>query len=97
MGYLIADLAYLLAILCDLGAVLLIVEWLVHVLPGAWLNPIRRGLFKLCFPLLKLSDQFLPFRWDSFNARGLLTAFLLLAISRCGIPWLVVFSYSLRG
>ena len=97
MGYLIADFAYLLAVLCDLGAVLLILEWLLHVLPGGTLNPIRRGLFALTFPLLKWSDRFLSFRWDTFNSRGLLTAVLLLAVSRCAVPWLVLFSYTLRG
>lgn len=97
MGYCIADLAYFFALLCDLCAFLLIVEWLVHVLPGAWLNPVRRGLFEVSFPLLKWSDRFLSFRLDSFNARGLLTALLLLVISFCGVPWLVVFSYSMRG
>ncbi len=97
MAYLLANLAYLLSLLSDLTAFLLIMEWLVHVLPGAWLNPVRRGLFEIIFPLLKFSDRFLSFRLDSFNARGLLTAVLLLAVNWFGIPWLVVFSYSLRG
>lgn len=97
MAYLIADIAYLLSLLCDLGAFLLIVEWIVHVLPGAWLNPVRRGLFEISFPVLKWSDRFLSFQLDSFNSRGLLTALLLLIISCYGVPWLVVFSYSLRG
>ncbi len=96
MAYLIANLAYLLSLLCDVTAFLLIMEWLVHVLPGAWLNSVRRGLFEIVFPLLKFSDQFLSFRLDSFNARGFLTAVLLLAINWLGIPWLVAFSYSLR-
>jgi hypothetical protein len=97
MAYLIADFAYLLSFICDLGAFLLIVEWLVHVLPGPWLNPVRRMMFEISYPLLKWSDRFFSFQADSFNARGLLTAILLLVISYCGIPWLVVFSYSLRG
>lgn len=97
MGYFISNLAYLLALLCDLGAFLLILEWLVHVLPGAWLNPARKALFEISFPLLKWSDKFLSFKMDSFNARGLLTAVLLLAISFCGLPWVVVLSYSMRG
>lgn len=97
MGYLIADLSYFLVLLCDLGAFLLVLEWSAHVLPGAWINPFRRGLFNLSFPLLKWSDRFFSFRWDSFDARGLLTAILLFVISHCGIPWLVVYSYSLRG
>ena len=97
MAYFISDLAYFLSFLCDLGALLLIVEWLVHALPGAWLNPVRKGFFELSFPLLQWSDRFLSFRLDSFNARGLLTALLLLAVGFCGIPWLVVLGYSLRG
>ena len=97
MTYLISNLAYGLSLLCNLGAFLLIVEWLVHTLPGAWLNPLRRGLFGICFPLLKWSDRLLSFRLDSFNVRGLLTALFLLTLSFCGIPWLVVLGYSLRG
>lgn len=97
MAYLISNLAYLLALICDLGAFLLILDWSVHALPGAWLNPARKGLFELSFPLLKWGGRFLSFRLDSFNARGLLTAVLLLVISFCGLPWLVVLSYSLRS
>jgi hypothetical protein len=97
MGYYIADLAYFLVLLCDLGALLLILEWLVHVLPGGWLNPVRKVLFEVSFPLLKWSDNFLSIRWGTFNSRGLLTAVLLLVLSRCAIPWLIFFSYTLRG
>lgn len=97
MGYLIADISYFLSFLCDLGAFLLILDWIVHVMPGAWLNRVRRGMFEVSFPLLKWSDRFLSFQLDSFNSRGLLTAILLLVVSCCGIPWLVVLSYSLRG
>ena len=97
MAYFIADLAYLLALLCDFGAFLLVLEWLVHLLPGAGLNPVRRALFQLSYPLLKWNERFLVPRWGSFNSRGLLTAFLLLVISRYGVPLIVLYSYSLRG
>lgn len=97
MAYLISNLAYVLAVICDLGALLLILEWLAHVLPWARLNPVRKRLFEFSFPLLKWSDRFLSFQMDSFNARGLLTAVLLLVISFCGLPWLVILSYSMRG
>lgn len=97
MGYLISDLAYLVALFCNLGALLLVVEWLVHALPGAWLNPLRRGLFEISFPILKFSDRFLSFQMDSFNSRGLLAALLLLAIGHYGVPWLVVYGFSVRG
>ena len=97
MGYFVADLAYLLALFCDLGALLLVLEWLAHVAPGGWLNPIRKGLFEASFPLLKWSDRYLSIRWDTFNSRGLLLAVLLIVISRCAVPWLVYFSYTLRG
>ena len=95
--YAIADISNLLVLFCNLAAYLLICEWLLHVLPGAGLNFARRALFKASFPLLKLSDGFLTLKWRSFNSRGLLMAVLLLLISRYGVPWLVLFSYSLRG
>ena len=97
MGYFLADLAYLLTLLCDLGALLLFLEWLVHALPGGWLNSVRKGLFEASFPLLKWSDNFLSLRCGTFNSRGLVTALLLLILGRCAIPWLVFFSYTLRG
>lgn len=97
MAYLISNLAYLLTLICGLGAFLLVLEWLVHTLPGAWLNPVRKGLFEISFPLLKWSDRFFSFRLDSFNARGLLTAIFLLAVGFCGVPWLVILSYSMRS
>jgi hypothetical protein len=97
MAYLAADLAYLLLLLCDLGAFLLILEWLVHLLPGAGLNPMRRVLFRISFPFLRWSDRYCVMKWGSFHSRGLLLAVFLVAIGRYGIPWLVLFSFSLRG
>ena len=93
----IADLAYLVALFCNLGALFLALEWLAHALPGAWLNPLRRNLFGITFPILKFSDRFLSFRLDSFDSRGLLAALLLLAIGHYGVPWLVMYGFSVRG
>ncbi|HEY5037475.1 MAG TPA: hypothetical protein VIJ93_00225, partial [bacterium] len=81
----------------DVMALLLIVEWLSHLAPGAVLNPIRRVLFRLCLPFLKWSDHFFSVQSPFFNSRGLLTALLLIAIGRYGVPWLILLSYSLRG
>lgn len=97
MGYLIADLAYFIALLCHLGAFLLVFEWLTHALPGAWLNSLRRGLFEILFPILKFSYRFLSFRLESFDSRGLLAAFLLLAIGHYGVPWMVMIGFTMRG
>jgi hypothetical protein len=97
MAELIADLAYLLAILCNLGAFLLVLEWLVHLVPGAELNPIRRGLFRVSFPLLQLSDRYFAIKWGALNTRGLILAALFLIVGRYGVPCLVFFSFSLRG
>lgn len=97
MAYLIADLAYLLAVLCNLGTFLLVLEWLVHLIPGAGLNPIRRGLFRVSFPFLQWSDRYFAVKWGSFNSRGLILAVLFLIVGRYGVPWLVLFSFSSRG
>lgn len=96
-GQALSLLAYLLTILLDLAALLLILEWLVHLLPGAGLNFARRGLFLATYPLLKWSDGFFSVRWGFFNSRGFFTAVLLSLLSRYGIPWLVLLSYSLRS
>ncbi len=97
MAYLIADLAYLLAIVCNLEAFILVLEWLVHLFPGAGLNPIRRTLFRISFPFLQWSDRYFEIKVDFFNSRGLLLAVLFLIISLYGVPWLVLFSFSMRG
>ncbi|SRR5260221_11406658 len=97
MAYLIADMGYLLVVLCDFGALLLILEYLVHLLPGAGLNSARRTLFHLSSHLLKWNEHLLGSKWGSFNSRGLLTAFFLLIISRYVASLIVLYSYSLRG
>lgn len=89
--------AYLLIIGLNLASILLVFEWAAHALPGEWLNPVRRTLFNLTFPLLKWNDRFLSIKWGPFHSRGLLLAFIFLMISRYGVPWLIILSYSLRG
>ncbi|HUO58607.1 MAG TPA: hypothetical protein VMV05_10575 [bacterium] len=93
----ISGLSYLAMMACDIAAFLLLLEWLVHLLPGAGLNPLRRSLFLMLYPLLKFSDRFLSFKWPGGGTRGLLAALILVLISRYGLPWLVLFSFSLRG
>jgi hypothetical protein len=97
LGYFLADFAYFLALMCDLIALLLVLEWFFHTFPGAGLNGIRRFLFQTSFPFLSWSETFLSFKWGSFQTRGLLIAFFLIAISHLGVPWLVLLSFSLRG
>ena len=97
MAYLISDGAYLLAFLLNIAGLLLMAECVLHWVPGTALNPLRRAFFQICFPLLNFSDMFLSIRWDRFHSRGLLTAILLFLISYIGVPWLVYFSFALRG
>lgn len=97
MAGLIADFAYILTVVLNLAALLLVLEWLVHFLPGAWLNFARKGLFNAAFQMLKWNESFLSFKWGSFHSRGLLMAVLFVILSRYGVPWLVLLSYSLRG
>jgi hypothetical protein len=97
MAYFTADMAYVLEVLFNLGAFLLFLEWLVHLLPGAGLNPVRRGLFRISFPLLQWSDRYCAVKWGTLNSRGILLAALLLMVGRYGVPWLILFSFSLRG
>jgi uncharacterized protein YggT (Ycf19 family) len=97
IAYFVADIAYLGIVLCDLGALLLALEWLTHFLPGETLNPLRRVLFRITFPFLKFGDQFFPTKWGKFNSRGLIMAVFLIVISRYGMPWLVLLSFSMRG
>jgi hypothetical protein len=95
-GQIVALLAPLLTVLLDLAALLLVLEWLAHLFPGAWPNFARRALFNAVFPLLKWNEHFLSIKWGPFHSRGLLLAVFLLAVSYLGVPWLVLLSYSLR-
>jgi len=97
LGYFIADTAYLLALLLDLAALGLLLEWALHYLPGGGLNSLRKVLFQAVFLLLKWSDTYLPVKWGAFSSRGLIMAALLLLIVHYGIPYLVWVSYFLRG
>lgn len=97
MPTLVAITAYFLLGLCYFGALLLVLEWLVHSLPGAWLNFARRALFKISFPFLSWSDRYMAFETRTFRARGLLTAMLLIVIGKYGVPWLILVSFSLRS
>ncbi|HXL73101.1 MAG TPA: hypothetical protein VN963_05685 [bacterium] len=97
MASFLSDFAYLLMVLLDLMALFLILEWFFYFMPGAPLNGIRKVFFYLTYPLLGWSDRFFSIRLGLFNSRGLLTALLLLVIGYLGMPWLILFSYSLRG
>jgi hypothetical protein len=97
LAMLIANLAYFLAIGLDLMALILILEWLFHLVPGWQLNNIRRFFFGLSLPLLKLGEAYFPLRIGSFDFTAFFMAVLLLAVSCFGIPWLVLLSFSLRG
>ena len=78
-------------------AFVLILEWLFYLMPGGQLNGIRKELFNITFPLLSWSERFFSVRWGGFNSRGLLTAALFWLVSYFGLPWLALYSYSLRG
>jgi len=97
MTILLSDFFYLLTLLLDLTALVLVLEWVLYFVPGAPLNGARKLVFNLTFPLLSWSERFFSIRLGSFNSRGLLTAVLLLAVSCLGLPWLILYSYSLRG
>jgi hypothetical protein len=97
MDFLVSDFAYFLTALLDLLSLLLVLEWIFYFLPGGFLNGIRKVLFYITYPLLGWSDRFLSIRLGLFNSRGLFTALLLWEVSYLGMPWLIIFSYSLRG
>jgi len=96
MAFLLSGFAYFLTVLLDLMTLLLILEWFFYFMPGASLNGIRKLFFYLTYPLLGWSDRFFSVRLGLFNSRGLFTALLLWGIGYLGVPWLILFSYSLR-
>lgn len=94
---LIRSLGYLL----DLGAsvliLLLVLEWLVHTIPGASLNPLRRSLFRMTFPFQKLSDSLLPTAIGPMTVRGLWMAFGFWALTKGLVPWVIWAGFALKG
>jgi hypothetical protein len=97
MAFLISDFAYLLTVLLDLTALLLILEWFFYFMPGAAFNGVRKIFFYLTYSLLGWSDRFFSVRLGLFNSRGLFTALLLWGVGYLGVPWLILLSYSLRS
>src|ERR1700679_3596125 len=97
MAFLLSDFAYLLTALLNLTALLLILEWFFYFMPGASFNGVRKIFFYLTYPLLGWSDCFFSVRLGLFNSRGLFTALLMWGVGYLGVPWLILFSYSLKN
>jgi uncharacterized protein YggT (Ycf19 family) len=96
MGISLAYFAYALTFVLHVIAFVLLLEWIFRWLPGAALNSIRRILFQVSFPFLKVGEVF-GFRWGKFDASPLLMIVILLLLSRLWLPWLVLLSYTLRA
>lgn len=90
-------IAFFLVFLCYGYALALMLEWLFHALPGNFLNLLRRFFFYLGFPLLKIGRDLFSFQWHGFDSRGLGLAFALWMVGRFGVPWLVLWSFTLKG
>ena len=97
MAIFLSSLGYVLLIVLNLMAFILILEWLFYSLPGSAFNGIRKILFRVSYPFLSWGERFFTIRWASFNSRGLLTALLLWTMSYLGVPWLILYGYFLRG
>ncbi|HVZ81893.1 MAG TPA: hypothetical protein VHE12_13985 [bacterium] len=89
LGALIRSVAYALELGLYGLIVLLVLEWLVHHLPGPGLNPVRRALFKASYPLLWLGDHYVPLSLGTLDLRGLLVALGLWAVAKGFLPWLI--------
>lgn len=96
-GVLLRSFGYLLSLGAYAVVFLLSLEWLVHSLPGAGLNPLRRTLFQVAYPILRTSDRYFPLSFGNWNARGLLVAVVLWVLAKGLIPWVVWAGYTLKG
>ncbi len=90
-------ISFLMVFLCYGYALVMMLEWFSHALPGSFLNSIRRFSFYLCLPLFKVSRGWFSFQWHGFDSRGLGLAFALWIVGRFGVPWLVIWGFSLKG
>ena len=97
MAVFIADSAYMLSFFLYGGSLLLLLDWGLGLVPGAAWNPARRLLFRICFPVLKWNSRLFQNSPSSLGLHSLWAAFVLAALGRYGVPWLVLLSYSLRG
>jgi hypothetical protein len=97
MAILLSNFIYFFYVFLNLAAFVLVLEWFFYFMPGQQLNGIRKTLFNLSFPLLSCSERFFSIRWGRFHSRGLLMAFLFWMLGYLGLPWLILYSYSLRG
>ena len=96
-GILIRSFGYFLTLGCYAVIFLLVLEWLVHNLPGAGLNPLRRALFHAAFPVLRSGDRYFPLALGNWSARGLLAAVVLWIVAKGLIPWVVWAGFALKG
>lgn len=96
-GVLLRSFGYLLSFGTYVIVFLLALEWLVHTLPGAGLNPLRKMLFQVAYPILRTSDRHFPLSFGNWNARGLLAAVVLWVLAKGSIPWVVWAGFALKG
>jgi len=97
MASIFSNLIYVFSALLRFTVLVLVLEWIFFFLPAVKFNGIRRVLFKISSFLLSWTSDFFSIQYGAFRFRGLLFAFLLWMASFYGVPWLVLFSYSLRG
>jgi uncharacterized protein YggT (Ycf19 family) len=96
-GVLLRSFGYVLSLGTYAFVFLLALEWLVHSLPGVGLNPLRKMLFQVAYPILRTGDRYFPLSLGNWNGRGLLLALVLWVLAKGLIPWVVWAGFALKG
>jgi len=90
-------ISFLFVFFCYGFAIVLMMDWFFHALPGGLLNPLRRFFFYLGSSFLETSRGWFSFQWKGIDSRGLGLAFALWMVGRFGVPWLVIWCFTLKG
>ena len=96
-GVLLRSFGYVLSLGTYAFVFLLALEWLVHSLPGTGLNPLRKMLFQVAYPILWTSDRYFPLSLGNWNTRGLLVALVLWVLARGFFSWVIWLGFTMKG
>lgn len=97
MGLIVTWVAYGIGAGLFVMALLFLAYGFLQLMPGTFGNSARRYLFNTCYPWIRFAERIIPVRFGSVDLTAFLAAAVLLALCRFGVPWLVLFGYSLKG
>jgi uncharacterized protein YggT (Ycf19 family) len=95
MGAWIRAIAYLLEMITGLGSIICLVGFLVDWIPGPHFYSIHRIVFKMTTPFLKWMEKMGIVSLGKYNWTLLVLALMFGVLAIDGIPWMIVWGFSI--